>query len=370
MKPSVLALGLLAALLASVPAGADELPSFVAIARPGMVMIDPASRRDLLLGEPVPVVEALCGAEPDDRDWPRHGPTVNVTADEQPGETLAATIMLASAVHMSAADEEDRHWARRAVIHNLRYWAKHDGLTRIKEPVDSNNFYNLDRTLLPIIVGYALVRDDPDNKAGDIDDIDDWLARITTLRYLERQLDPTRVTSRNNHSYLRASVTMAWGALTGHETAYLEGVSTYKRALGQLDAEGGLPLEIARGERSLFYHRHALASLVAIAEMAAAQGHDLYAETNERGQSLHALVDFLAAGILDGTGQQDLSFLFERGHDRHYMAWFEAYRARFSSRPATLTIEGVLNRAGVFEPPVFDDYSGAVTSCLFRELPL
>lgn len=359
--------GLLLALLAAPTGLAEAAPE--AVARPGVVMVDPAVRRAVLLGQPVSRTERLCGRQPVDRGWPRHGPVVNVTADEQPGQTLAETMMLASAVHLSAADGDVRHWARRAVIHNLRYWAKHDALTRIKQPVDANNFYNLDRTLLPVIVGYALVRDDPDNKADDLADIDGWLARLMTVHHDQRDVDPTRISARNNHSYLRASVTMAWGALSGNQDAFGEGVSTYRRALGQLDDAGGLPLEIERGERSLFYHRHALASLVAIAEIAAAQGHALYDETNERGQSLHDLVDFLAAGLLAGPQGQDLSFLFERGHNRHYMAWFEAYRARFPDRPATLAIEATLDRAGTFTPPLFDDYSGAVTSCLFRRLP-
>ena len=146
--------------------------------------------------------------------------------------------------------------------------------------------------------------------------------------------------------------------------------------------DGSLPLETARGARALWYQRHAIASLVAIAEMAAVQGYDLYAISLD-GRSLHQAIDFLARALADPSlvlpyahanhqpGQyanylvQDLSFMARRGHERHYMAWLEPYRARFPERAATRSLVQLL---GEFDPqprPMVDEFSGGNMSCFF-----
>ena len=68
-------------------------------------------------------------------------------------------------------------------------------------------------------------------------------------------------------------------------------------------------LETARGSRALSYQRHAIASLVAIAEMAASQGYDLYGMEGEDGQSIHRAIEFL----LDGIDQTSLGLALCRG---------------------------------------------------------
>ena len=90
----------------------------------------------------------------------------------------------------------------------------------------------------------------------------------------------------------------------------------------------------ARGARALYYQRHAISSLVAIAEMAAAQGYDLYALESEDHGSLRRAIEFLLDGIAhpelvlpyaqenENPGPfrnylvQDLSFMVRRGHGR------------------------------------------------------
>jgi poly(beta-D-mannuronate) lyase len=122
--------------------------------------------------------------------------------------------------------------------------------------------------------------------------------------------------------------------------------------------------------------------LVTIGEMAAVQGYDLYAMTVE-GKSLHRAIDFLARGIAEPElvmpyaranqkhGEfanylvQDRSFMRRRGHDRHYMAWFEAYRARFPERDATRLLTRLLGEFEAHSRPMVDDFSGGNMSCFF-----
>jgi poly(beta-D-mannuronate) lyase len=173
---------------------------------------------------------------------------------------------------------------------------------------------------------------------------------------------------------------MAWGALVGEDSYFREGFAAFEEALSDMRADGSLPLETERGARALWYQRHAIASLITVAEIAAAQGYDLYA-LEEDGRSLHTAVRFLldaidnpalvepyaAADYKPGTAQdpedQDLSFLAARGHGRHYMAWAEFYMARFPDREESRRLLALLERKDPDFRPMIDDYSGGNTTC-------
>ena len=147
-------------------------------------------------------------------------------------------------------------------------------------------------------------------------------------------------------------------------------------------ADGSLPLETERGARALWYQRHALASLVVIAEIAANQGVDLYGLQTD-GRDIHGSIRFLLnaieqpaimlpyaaadtnSGVDRDPADQDLSFLDRRGHDRHYMAWVEIYAARFPDRPESGRLLGLLARTDAGFRPMIDDYSGGATTCFF-----
>jgi poly(beta-D-mannuronate) lyase len=302
----------------------------------------------------------------------------NVYNGSQPGQNVVFTLMIGSAAAFGTDDAAARH----AVIDNLVRWAEGDALGQFKKDPAATMYYNLDRTLLPVIVAYSLVRDDPEVDGGDRQRIEVWLDELVVRRGPARARDPNLSSSQNNHRYLSDSVTMAWGILRGDDEAFRAGIERYLAALGQMRPDGSLPLETARGARALSYQRHAIASLVAIAEMAAVQGYDLYA-VSEDGRSLHQAVAFLARALVDPSlvlvyahddrnpGKygnylvQDLSFMARRGHERHYMAWLEPYRARFPELEATRTL---VRRLGEFDPgprPMVDEFSGGATTCFF-----
>lgn len=268
-----------------------------------------------------------------------------------------------------------------SLIRVLDHWARADALWGGNWRALNRN-YALDRTLLPTIVAFATARDQPELQPA---------ARLRIAGWLERLVDSrtpppaNSVTRRNNHHYLRGSVDMAWGALTGDDPLFATGIQTYRDALAEMRADGSLPLETARGARALWYQRHAIASLVVIAEIAANQGIDLYGAQVE-GRSLHDAIRFLLEGIErpakvlpyavadanSGTARdprdQDLSFLETRGHDRHYMAWVEIYAARFPSRPESRRLLALLERTDPDFRPMLDDYSGGATTCFFAQV--
>jgi poly(beta-D-mannuronate) lyase len=347
--------------------------------RPGRILFDREARKSVL-GTLLPAQrQALCG-QPKER-WPSHPvvKTVNARDDGGPddrSEPFAWTVMNEAAVAYGLDDA----YARRSLVRLLDRWARSGGLTRLNES-EVNVYYAVDRSLLPTLVAWSLVRDAPDVERERAQRIDRWLRRVARLRGdLRPRSSEGDLTSRNNHRYLSASVSMAWGALMGEDSYFREGFRAFEAALGDMRADGSLPLETERGARALWYQRHAIASLVTIAEIGAAQGYDLYG-LEENGRSLHTAVRFLldavdnpalveayaAADYKPGTAQdpedQDLSFLEARGHGRHYMAWSELYMARFPDREESRRLLALLERKDPDFRPMIDDYSGGNTTC-------
>ena len=75
-------------------------------------------------------------------------------------------------------------------------------------------------------------------------------------------------------------------------------MATYDNGVDQIQPDGTLPLEMARGVRALHYHLYALAPLVLLAEFGEANHLNLYARANG---SIHRLVNFSVAGLQDPT---------------------------------------------------------------------
>ncbi len=266
---------LAASLVLPAHAAPPDLETF-RVTRPDALLFDREARRGALAAMPQGQRERLCGAE--QSGWPKHGVVQMVYNGTQPGEGFALTMMVAAA----AAFGTDDFAAAEAAVSNLRRWAEGDALSRFKENPAPSMYYNLDRTLLPVIVTFSLVRDYPGMAASDEERIEAWLDRLVWRRGPGRERDPDVTSSRNNHRYLSDSVTMAWGIVRGDDDGFRAGIETYLDALAQMRPDGSLPLETARGSRALSYQRHAITSLVAIAEMAAAQGYDLYAHRGSR----------------------------------------------------------------------------------------
>ena len=342
-----------------------------AMLRAGQVLVSVEPRQIALRARDRDIRARYCGAPR--TDWPSEPAVKTVRHDRQPGQGMVLALMEASAAILAFDDRR----ARDSIIRNLDRWARNDGMLKRQKRMRAREYYNIDRSLMPMIVAFSLVRDQADADPVRIRRIETWLARVVDMRRgAERFFKPSLSSSRNNHRYLADSVTMAWGALTGNAALFDKGIHRYRVALDQARPDGSLPLETGRGRMALHYQRHAIGSLVAIAEMADVQGIDLYSWRNERGQTIHDLIGFLARALDDpaeleayAPHAQDLGFLEWRGHGRHYMAWLEAYSARFGARSETRRLWQIVRAHGHEQRPVVDDYIGSVTTCFFRPLP-
>jgi poly(beta-D-mannuronate) lyase len=354
--------------------------------RPGEILFVRAERRAALETLPQERRRAWCGAS--DLEHLLHAARKPVPGlgelDDGPdpaSEPFAYAVMLAAAAGFGDEDPT----ARSGLAELLRGWARADALTVTDRPA-ANARYALDRTLLPTIVAFWLLGDDPVLAPPERRRVADWLGRLVRLRgEAQGSRERGATTARNNHFYLRASVDMAWAALTGNEAGWRSGLAAYRQALRDMRPDGSLPLETSRGARALWYQRHAIASLVVIAEIAAVQGQDLYGLEVD-GRTVHTAVRFLLDAIDDPRRvwryaaanerpgperdwrRQDLGFLERRGHGRHYMAWAEIYMARFPERRETRRLRELLDPADPDVRPMIDDYSGGNTTCFFAKL--
>ncbi len=349
--------------------------------RPGVVLFDPEARHAELAAMDLRARAFLCG--PPEEEWQSFKaiarPKAPGSSKGKSAEPFAMEVMRATAWAVATHD----HGSIRAVVRVMDRWAKGEALTQVDET--SNELYAVNRTVLPLIVSWSALKGELARDREKTARIERWLADLMQLR---RQMAPApgKTTARNNHHYLNASVDMAWGALTGNRSAFDLGVAAYMDALAAMRADGSLPLETNRGARALWYQRHAIASLVTIAEIASVQGVDLYGREIE-GRSLHTAVRFLIdaiqqpemvlgyaaenhnPGTADEWWMQDLSFLATRGHGRHYMAWVEPYRTRFADRPEARELSALLAARDPDFQPAIDDYSGGNMSCFFADPP-
>jgi poly(beta-D-mannuronate) lyase len=114
--------------------------------------------------------------------------------------------------------------------------------------------------------------------------------------YFEGMHQKNASSGRNNHYYWAGFAGLSAGIAANDRSLYNWGIDTYKFGVDQIQSDGTLPLEMARGQRALHYHLFALAPLVTMAELASANNDDLYAYDNSR---LKLLVDVSVAGLAD-----------------------------------------------------------------------
>lgn len=129
----------------------------------------------------------------------------------------------------------------------------------------------------------------------------------------------------NNHAYWEGFAAAANAVVLNRRDLFELGLARFRLFLGQVQPDGTLPLELKRGENALSYHSFAAEPLVFIAEIAAWNGVELYAEPG-----LKALVDFVVRGIEDldslrrhSEYRQTLCFVCGSGLD-----WMELVYAR------------------------------------------
>ena len=158
----------------------------------------------------------------------------------------------------------------------------------------SQGAYERKWTLSTLALNYVLLGDAPEIAAGSRRRIEAWLAdlaRATVPPYAAK-----RFSEQNNHLNWAALAVLATGIAVQDAGLFEWGLAAARGGIGNIDADGSLPLELRRASKAMHYHRFALEPLILAAEIAAANGIDLYAE---RGGALHRLTAYTRAAMAD-----------------------------------------------------------------------
>lgn len=186
-------------------------------------------------------------------------------------------------------------------------------------------------TLGGLAIAYLKVRDAPGLAAAARTDIDAWFRALGALVRTESE-QVRRSSSVNNHACWAGMAVMAAGIASNDRALYEWGLGRARLGIAQIDPDGLLPLEMARGALALHYHVFTLAPLVMLAEMAAANGVDLY---DENGGALRRLGRAVIAALADPVrfGQRvGIAQRVTLPPARSDLAWAEPYHARFRDR--------------------------------------
>ena len=135
--------------------------------------------------------------------------------------------------------------------------------------------------------------------------------------------------SQNNHLYWAGVELAAIGVAANNRKDFDWAMATYDNGVDQIQPDGALPLEMARGGRALHYHLYALAPLVLLAEFGEANHLDLYAHANG---AIHRLVNFSVAGLQDprlSSKQQACNRSCRRPSTGDQIGWAPPYVQRF-----------------------------------------
>lgn len=218
----------------------------------------------------------------------------------------------------------------------LERWAGAKTLLDYSYKESSQAWYQVEWTLSSVSLGFSVVQTDSAITAGQRKVILQWMHDVTETMFAQDPR-PDDHAHENNHAYWRALCATSVGIMTSDEKLYRRGLEQYARAIGQMNPDGSLPLEMARHENALHYQSFALTPLVMIAELAQRQGTDLY-DLRVNGHTIADAVDFLvrASGNLDlmkpyASEPQTFSLFSEHRPP----AWLEFWAARHPGKPWT-----------------------------------
>jgi len=145
-------------------------------------------------------------------------------------------------------------------------------------------------------IAWLKIRTDPAIPSARRSRITAWLAAVASLNAGYYATRAAKADGRNNHRYWAGLAVMAAGIAGDRRDLYNWGIESFRIGVSQITLDGTLPLEMDRRALALHYHLFAAAPLVAMAELASANGADLY---QDDGGALIRLVRRAIAGISD-----------------------------------------------------------------------
>lgn len=193
--------------------------------------------------------------------------------------------------------------------------------------------------LASIAMAYIQVRDDANISAEDHQKVRTWIAQLAARVTEDFTNRPDSKSRNNNHMYWAAWGVMASGIALDDQKLFDWALYETKTGLGQIQQDGTLELELARGSKAYNYHHFAAIPLFMMAETAYANKIDLF-DFNDK--ALQRLARVLLENMDDQsyfeklTGEkQDLTRTITSSN----LVWLEIYRKHFEDKDADRWLE-------------------------------
>lgn len=196
-------------------------------------------------------------------------------------------------VIVDAADAWRSTGSRQALTCALSHMetAARDGVFTGK--MSSNQAYYVQGWVIgAIAVGWLKVRNSDQATPQLRDLIVPWLASVA--RQTADLYDANH--AHNNHLYWAGVEAVAAGVAANDRKLFDWAIAACRNGIAEIQPDGSMPLEMARGQRALHYHLFALSPLVYLAEFAEVNGIHLYAE---RDNALARLERLCVDGLKD-----------------------------------------------------------------------
>lgn len=239
----------------------------------------------------------------------------------------------------------------------LDSWAKAHALTDMRTRQAS---HNQGQAVGGIALAYLQVRNAPGLPDDQKKRVEAWLDTLGH-QVMDAMNGNDGVSSRNNHRYWNGLSAIASGIAVGDATLIKWGAESARIGIRQITRDGTLPLEITRAKRARDYHLFAAEPLIATAELARAQGIDLYAENDK---ALSRFVNRVVESVVDPsffektTGSRQEPYPGDGTVPGSRIAWLEIYQSRYPSPQAEALLQS--------KRPVASSGIGGNTTLLFK----
>ena len=218
----------------------------------------------------------------------------------------------------------------RCLVAFLDRWARADALTDVSYSPKKQRqaWYQVTWATADAGLAYSIVRGEPGVDPAAKKRIEDWLHRVASNNIRHRGVPRVGEGRCHNYCYWQGLLATVVGVVTTDSEMFDWGISTFRRALQDMNVDGSFPGEMARGKGALRYQQFAIHPLVLIAELAARQGDDLYS-LEVGGRSLHTAAAFSVAAIEDRSLIEKYTREPQRFTSKRGLSWAEVYYQRF-----------------------------------------
>ena len=179
-------------------------------------------------------------------------------------------------------------------LDQLDLWAKGRALLNYTRKDSQQAWYQVEWTLSSAGITESVLVNDAELDRAEQKRVIAWLDTASHKDISFEQPNDTN----NNHHYWRALQATAIGIVASDDVLYRFGIQAYVDAVGEIDARGAFPKEMARHENAIHYQGFALQPLVLIAEFVSRQGIPLY-DYKGNGRSLRDAIVFFGQAVDD-----------------------------------------------------------------------